>query len=254
MRRWFLALALAPALSWAEPQSVYIEDLTWLEVREAIEQGKTTAIYYAGSTEQNGPHMALGKHNVIAHYLAGRVARKLGNALVAPTMPFAPTGEHMRYPGTVTLSDATFAAVAREVGASMFSAGFRVVCFMGDHGGGQEALKTVAAELDREWWSKGRHAYYIGDAYYKAEAEIHAYLVERKLPPGAHAGIEDTSQLLFLDRGQKWVRRDKLAAANEKTGVDGDPRRASASLGRTFLDIKVKAAVAQIQSLVVVKP
>jgi len=250
LRRWLLALALAPAFAWAEPQSVYIADLTWVEVREAIEEGKTTALYYAGSTEQNGPHMALGKHNVIAHYLAGRVARKLGNALVAPVMPFAPTGEHARFPGTVNLSDATFAAVAREVGQSMFAAGFRVVCFMGDHGGGQEALKAVAAELDSEWWSKGRRAYYIGDAYYKAEAEIHAYLVEKKLPPGAHAGIEDTSQLMFLDRSQKWVHRDKFAAANEKSGVDGDPRRASASIGKALLDIKVNAAAAQIESLV----
>jgi creatinine amidohydrolase len=250
LRRWLLALALVPAFGWAEPKSVYIRDLTWVEVREAIEEGKTTVLYYAGSTEQNGPHMALGKHNIIANYLAGRVARKLGNALVAPTMPFAPTGEQIRYPGTINLSDATFAAVAREVGQSMFAAGFRVVCFMGDHGGGQEALKTVAAELDREWWSKGRRAYYIGDAYYKAEAEIHAYLVEKKLPPGAHAGIEDTSQLMFLDRGQKWVRRDKLAAADEKSGVDGDPRRASASIGKALLDIKVNAAVAQIESLV----
>jgi len=254
LRRWLLAIgftaALVPAFGWAEPKSVYIADLTWVEVREAIEQGKTTALYYAGSTEQNGPHMALGKHNVIASYVAGRVARRLGNALVAPTMPFAPTGEHAKFPGTVNLSDATFAAVARDVGQSMFAAGFRVVCFMGDHGGGQEALKQVAAELDREWWSKGRRAYYIGDAYYKAEAGIHAYLVEKKLPPGAHAGIEDTSQLMFLDRGQKWVRRDKLSAADEKSGVDGDPRRASAAIGRALLDIKVNAAVAQIESLV----
>ena len=86
MRRWLLALALVPAFGWAEPKSVYIRDLTWVEVREAIEEGKTTVLYYAGSTEQNGPHMALGKHNIIANYLAGRVARKLGNALVAPTM------------------------------------------------------------------------------------------------------------------------------------------------------------------------
>src|SRR5215469_5550106 len=73
-------------------QSVYIEDLTWPEVKAAIAAGKTTAIVYAGSTEQNGPHMALGKHNFIAHYAAGEIAKKLGNALVYPTMPFAPTG------------------------------------------------------------------------------------------------------------------------------------------------------------------
>jgi len=73
-------------------QSVYIEDLTWPEVKAAIAAGKTTAIIYAGSTEQDGPHMALGKHNFIAHYAAGEIAKKLGNALAYPTMPFAPTG------------------------------------------------------------------------------------------------------------------------------------------------------------------
>src|SRR5262249_42965097 len=73
-------------------QSVYIEDLTWPEVKAAIAAGKTTAILYAGSTEQNGPHLALGKHNFVAHYAAGEIAKKLGNALVYPTMPFAPTG------------------------------------------------------------------------------------------------------------------------------------------------------------------
>src|SRR5256886_16352379 len=123
-------LVFLPALALAQPKSVFIADLTWPEVKQAIASGRTTAIYYAGSTEQNGPHMALGKHNVIASYVAGRVARKLGNALVAPTMPFAPTGEHAKFPGTVNLSDATFAAVARDVGQSMFTAGFRVVCFM----------------------------------------------------------------------------------------------------------------------------
>ena len=87
---------------------MYIEDLTWPEVKAAIAAGKTTAIIYAGTTEQNGAHMALGKHNFIAHYAAGEIAQKLGNALVYPTMPFAPTGSrelctgHMRFAGTST--------------------------------------------------------------------------------------------------------------------------------------------------------
>src|SRR5439155_6722589 len=98
-------LVFLPALAVAFAQSVFIADLTWPEVKQAIASGKTTAIYYAGSTEQNGPHMALGKHNVIAAYLAGRIAGELGNALAYPVLPFAPTGEHMKFPGSVTLSD-----------------------------------------------------------------------------------------------------------------------------------------------------
>ena len=75
------------------PRSLLIEEMTWTEVRDAIAAGKTTAIYYTGAIEQNGPGVALGKHLFIAHYLAQRIAEQLGNALVYPTMPFAPTGD-----------------------------------------------------------------------------------------------------------------------------------------------------------------
>ncbi|HYR34340.1 MAG TPA: creatininase family protein [Burkholderiales bacterium] len=245
-----LLLALVPALALAQPKSVFIGDLTWREVQEAIASGKTTAIYYAGSTEQNGPHMALGKHNVIAEYLAGRVAQELGNALALPVLPFAPTGDPMKFPGTVNLSDKTFGAVAREVAASMLAAGFRNVVLMGEHGGGQEALKQAAAALDKEWRQKGRRVYYVPDAYYKAQEQIRAYLVKRNLPSGQHAGIEDTSELMYLDRQRQWIRRDKLAPGDAAAGVDGDPRRASPELGKLFLDMKVAAAVAQIRSFV----
>src|SRR2546422_7845141 len=124
-----LVVLLSSALA-AQTQSLLIEDLTWTEVRDAIAAGKTTAIYYAGSTEQNGPHMALGKHNFIARYVSQRIAEKLGNALVYPVMPFGPTGDiatktdHMRFPGSVSVSQDTFGAVAREVALSAIAAGF----------------------------------------------------------------------------------------------------------------------------------
>ena len=116
-----LILLLLPSLVIAQSKSVLIEDLTWTEVRDAIAAGKTTAIYYAASTEQNGPGLALGKHIFIAHYTAQRIAEELGNALVYPTMPYAPAGDplkkagHMRFPGTVSVSEETFGAVARDV-------------------------------------------------------------------------------------------------------------------------------------------
>lgn len=128
MRRIFVVIVVAwcfltSALA-AQPASVFIEDLTWPEVRAAIRGGATTAIFYAGSTEQNGPHMALGKHNHIARYVAGRIAQVLGDALVYPVLPYTPTGDaekrtdHMKYPGTVTVSPETFGAVVRDLAAS----------------------------------------------------------------------------------------------------------------------------------------
>jgi len=88
-----LVTFLSGASMLAQTKSLLIEDLTWTEVRDAIIAGKTTAIYYAGSIEQNGPGMALGKHVFIARYLAPKIAEQLDNALVYPVMPFAPTGD-----------------------------------------------------------------------------------------------------------------------------------------------------------------
>ena len=77
----FQPIALAASSSLP---SVFLEDLTTAEVVAAIRDGKTTIVIPVGGTEQNGPHMALGKHNVRAKALAGKVAQQLGNALVAP--------------------------------------------------------------------------------------------------------------------------------------------------------------------------
>src|SRR5271156_4231645 len=100
------AIAIAALPAYGETRSVWIDDLTWPEVREAIAAGKRTAIICTGSSEQNGPHMVIGKHNFVAHYVAQRIAEELGDALVYPIMPFAETGNaaahtgHMRYPGS----------------------------------------------------------------------------------------------------------------------------------------------------------
>lgn len=247
---WLLTITLAHA------QSVFIEDLTWPEIQQAIDTGSTTAIYYAGSTEQNGTHMATGKHNFIARYVAERIARKIGNALVYPIMPFAPTGdpetrtEHMQFPGSVSISEISFSAVARDVALSARAGGFKFILLMGDHGGGQDALKKLAESLNRQWNSDGIHVFHIAALYYQSEQQERAYLIKRGLPAGGHAGIADTSALMFIDKNRKWVRRDKLASAGGKNGADGDPRRASGQLGKTFLDFKIDSAVAQIVSLI----
>src|SRR5438270_5845424 len=125
-----LAMFAAP-LSVCAQRSVYIEDLTWPEVRQAIASGKTSAIIYTGSTEQNGPHMAVGKHNFIARWVAGAIAIKLGNALVYPVLPFAITGDlskktgHMRFPGSVSFDSQTFQRAVHDIAMSAADAGFK---------------------------------------------------------------------------------------------------------------------------------
>src|ERR1700748_3329329 len=88
--------------------TVFLEELTWTELRDQIRAGKTTVIVPIGGTEQNGGHMALGKHNLRVRYLSEKIARVLGNALVAPVIAYVPEGAlapptgHMRFPGTIT--------------------------------------------------------------------------------------------------------------------------------------------------------
>jgi len=256
----WLGAAIAAEAPPASLPSVYIEDLTWPEVKGAIAAGKSTAIIYAGSTEQNGPHMALGKHNFIAHYAAGEIAKKLGNTLVYPTMPFAPTGSnelrtgHMRFAGSVSLSDEVFLGVIRQVTQSALAAGFKNVFIMGDHGGGQDDLHLAAEQLEQneERAHSGAHVYYIPDLYYKEKQQMKAYLAEHGIPYDAHAGADDTSEIMFLD-AKRWIRHDKLALSTEKdeptTGVNGDPTKATPELGKLFIGFKVDNAVNQIHQL-----
>jgi len=264
MRAWAASLALclvvAAAAHGAEPNSVYLEDLTSTELRDRIAAGTTTVLVPIGGTEQNGPHMAIGKHNFIARWVAGAIAIKLGDALVYPTLPFAPTGDavtrtaHMRFPGSVSLTPQTYGAVVHDVALSVIDAGFKNVFIMGDHGDGQDVLSAVAKTLDAQWRSKGARVFYVADVYFKEKQQAHAYESSHGLPThDVHAGTDDTSELIALDAQHRWIRSDKLApsegAQTARSGVDGDPTKASAALGDIFLQYKIDDAVNQIRRL-----
>src|SRR5947209_9602778 len=145
MRRRVRVLALLCCLLFASAHAqrverVAIEDLTWTEVATAINAGKTTIIVPIGGTEQNGPHMVLGKQNERVKILAERIAMTLGNALVAPVIAYAPEGSidppaaHMRFPGTVSIPERTFESVLDATARSFKRHGFRDIVFIGDHG------------------------------------------------------------------------------------------------------------------------
>jgi creatinine amidohydrolase/Fe(II)-dependent formamide hydrolase-like protein len=159
----------------------------------------------------------------------------------------------MAFPGSVSLSPATYRETMREIAASAIAAGFRQVYLMGDHGGGQDELKRAAESLDAQWAGKGVRVRYVPDLYYKAADRARKHLEELRVAAGAHAGAHDTSELMFLDEAGKWIRRDKLAKSDAAhrpvTGVDGDPTASTPALGKLFLDYKIDAAVAQIRSL-----
>jgi len=193
-----IGLVFAALPAHGQVSSVWIDDLTWPEVQAAIAGGKRTAIIYTGSSEQNGPHMVIGKHNFSAHALAQRIAEELGDALVYPTMPFDITGDpiartgHMRFPGSVSLPPEVFFGVVRGVAQSALTAGFKVVALMGDHGGGQDELALAAKSLSAQARAQEARVLFIGDLYAKSRVMMRDILAKRGLPTDEdHAGIPD---------------------------------------------------------------
>jgi len=249
---------LSPAASRAEaPATVLLEELTWTEVRDLIRGGVTTIIVPTGGTEQNGPHMAIGKHNVRVKALSAAIARALGGTLVAPVVAYVPEGGltpptgHMRYPGTVTVPESVFEGVLEAAAQSFAVHGFRDIVFLGDSGGNQAGQAVVARRLNRAWAGTPTRAHAI-DAYYQAStAGGRALLRSRGYSDaeiGSHAGALDTSLMLAVD--PSLVRQDRLRAAPAPgawEGADGNPSRASAELGRAAVEDIVTQTVEAIR-------
>jgi len=153
--------------------SVFMEELTWMEIRDAIKDGKTTVIVATGGIEQNGPFVATGKHNYVLQVTTEAIARKLGNALVAPIVKFVPEGSidppsgHMKYAGTISLRMETYKLLLTDITNSLKQHGFENIIFICDSGGNQEGMKDVSSTLNEEWESHIARVHYIEDYYRK---------------------------------------------------------------------------------------
>ena len=256
----FLILNFAPVAYSQERPSVFLEDLTWTELRDDIAAGKTTIIVPIGGTEQNGPAMALGKHNRRVRLLSERIAVSLGDALVAPVIAYVPEGNlsppsgHLRFPGTIGVPEAAFETILEYAARSFKLHGFKDIVFLGDHGGYQANEKTVANKLNREWASSDVRAHAVTQYYDAAQIDFARILRSQGFTPsviGTHAGLSDTSLMLALD--PSLVREDRLSNLSKfgsADGVYGDPSKASARLGQLGVDAIVVQTVAAIKSAV----
>ena len=220
---------------------MFLEDLTWTEVRDAVAAGRTTIIIPIGGVEQSGPFVALGKHDARARALGGMIARRLGNALVAPVVAYVPEGaiapptEHMRFPGTITVPSEAFRQMLESAGRSFAVHGFTEIVFLGDHGGYQDDLGQAADALNRGWAGSRAHAHAVRAYYDAAQTGFGGVLRGLGYSPaeiGTHAGLADTSLTLALAPGL--VRSAGLKTGSNlgpESGIHGDPKRATAALG-----------------------
>jgi creatinine amidohydrolase/Fe(II)-dependent formamide hydrolase-like protein len=244
----------------ASAASLQLDDLTWTEVRDGLRAGTTTVIIPVGGTEQNGPHMALGKHNVRAAALSARIAAKLGHTLVAPVLAYVPEGRisppagHMRFPGTISVPDDAFAAVLTGAARSLKQHGFLDIVLVGDSGNYQDELKSVALRLNREWASGRARVHHVAAYYEAATTDFTQALRARGIegqPGGTHAGVADTSLMMAIDASR--VRADRLKAADAASsalGSGGDPGASSAALGQVGVQLVIDKTTAAIRQAI----
>lgn len=243
---------------------VEFEIMTWPEVKEAMAAGKKTALIYTGGTEQRGPQNANGGHNLMAKATVKQIALELGNAIALPVLPYTPNNASATLPGTIGLTPELLGMILERLTEQAIVTGFTSVVLMGDHGGGQpNTYAEVAKKLDAKYSPQNIHVYYCDEVYAKAQGDFDKWLQSQGYPSSSHAGIPDTSTMLFLG-GDVWVRKDLIKTAlgdpvavpgtprdpNAKrinNGITGDARRASKELGKKAFEMKVAYAVKQIR-------
>jgi len=252
-----LAEEMAEPRPMAGIDSVWIEELTWMEVRDAIKGGKTTAIVPTGGVEPNGPYLATGKHNYVLQAACDGIARQLGNALCAPIVKLVPEGSHeppsghMRYPGTISLREETFVAVLEDVGMSLKAAGIQNVVYMGDSGGNQRGMEAAAAALNQRWAGTGVRAHFIPDFY--TYNEVFDYMeTELGITEGESDGFHDdfviTSLMMITD--PESVRHAQRVEAGNATinGLSIADLDATVEIGKKLMQFRVDKTVAAIKA------
>ena len=256
MKRWLLVCLMfcsTPAWCGNEKAWLWLEDLTWVELKSQIDSGAKSVILPTGGVEQNGPYIALGKHNWVVSFAAQEVAASLGNTLVAPVVKLVPQGDlanpagNLLFPGTLGLRDETFEQVLRDVVLSLAYAGFQNIYLLGDHGLSQPIQARVASRMEALLKAAHVRVWHVSD-FYQPEMEA-AYLTSQgvaKELQGEHAGVADMAQIMALS--PSFVRQTQKPTSNAKAlGFSGRPDLATHELGRALLKLRIDAAINQIK-------
>jgi creatinine amidohydrolase/Fe(II)-dependent formamide hydrolase-like protein len=234
--------------------TVWLEDLTWMEIRDALAAGKTTVIIPTGGIEQNGYYVAMGKHNFVLQGSCEAIARALGNALCAPIVKFVPEGNierptgHMRYPGTISLRQETFEAMLDDIGSSLKAHGFKHIIYIGDSGGNQSGMKAVAERQNQRW---GRPVAHFIPEFYDYPG-VRAFM-ERELGimqgnDGIHDDYQITALMMTVD--PTVVRYDQRVKAGKATinGVSIAPKEQTIEVGKKLMQFRVDVTVKAIHA------
>jgi creatinine amidohydrolase/Fe(II)-dependent formamide hydrolase-like protein len=234
--------------------TVFLEEMTWMEARDALRAGKDTVIVATGGVEQNGPYLAAGKHNYVLRATTEAIARKLGNALVAPIVAFVPEGdidpptEHMRYPTTIGVTEDTFRRLLTDICASLRAHGFAHIVLIGDSGGNQGGMKAVAADLNARWGKGKTRVHFIPEYYdYPGVARWLEQQGIKQVPEGLHDDFAITAIMMTVDPSTVRMPQRIKAGKFRINGVALAPASETIAWGRKIVDYRAEATVAAIR-------
>jgi creatinine amidohydrolase/Fe(II)-dependent formamide hydrolase-like protein len=242
------------------PNTVWLEEMTWIDVRDALKAGKTNIIVPTGGMEPNGVWLVTGKHNYVLHANCEAIARKMGNALCAPIVKFVPEGNiepkssHMVSPGTISAREETYQALLTDIAESLQAHGFKNVIFIGDSGGNQKGQQTVADKLTAKWGGKAL-ALHIGEYY--DYASVAKYMEGQGIKEGASDNMHDDPIItlnMFIDDPNS-VRYEQRVKAKKATinGVDISDRKKNMELAKKIVDFRATKTIEAINKKIAEK-
>jgi creatinine amidohydrolase/Fe(II)-dependent formamide hydrolase-like protein len=225
-----------------------------------MKAGKKTVLVATGGVEQNGPYLATGKHNYVLRATTEAIARKLGNTLVAPIVPFVPEGDidpptsHMKYPGTISLTEETYERLLIDICASFKTHGFEHIVLIGDSGGNQTGMKNAVNKLNEKWTGSKSRAHFIPEYY--DYGSVSKWLKSEGINEkneGLHDDFAITAIMMTVDPST--VRMKQRIAANKFriNGVELAPAEKTIAMGKRIVEFRAEATVAAIKKSMAAK-
>jgi creatinine amidohydrolase len=169
--------------------SLKMTDLSWEQFRDRVPAACDLAIVPVGTIEAHGA-IPLGTDTMIPEALAAALAPRL-NALIAPSIAYGVTNSLLPFPGSTTVSSATFSAYLFEAVAGLVDAGFHRVVLLNGHGGQSSEVAGCVARL----WNEKR-AYACAVEWWGFAEELAATIYPGTI--SGHAGVEETAMLVAI--------------------------------------------------------
>lgn len=260
-------LANAKALSeqeiWQQPRpiaaydTVFMEYMTWMEVRDAIKSAKTTVIIPTGGVEQKGPYSAIGRHNFSLEITTEQIAKKLGNALVAPVVAFVPQGsiepksKHMLYPGTISVREEVFVELLVDIANSLKAHGFKDVILLGDNGGNRSGLAKAEQKLAKAWSGSGTNIHYIREFYDNPRWK--KWMKSRgivEVSEGYHDGYRSSAVMMLFDPMVARMPQRLEKGLFHINGIDLMPIEKTIKFAKDFVDYRTNVTVDAIKTAI----